>query len=209
MMTGQGFLAIWSDVPPEHETDYLHWMTREHAQERLAIPGFREVRLFRNTNAGLRRFFILYTLDSAEVMAIPAYLARLNDPSPWSRRIMPLLMNFRRGGGWVATHVGGGHGSLVAPIFVDDGLCPTPSHLTEIANRDRIVAVSLLHADAAATSIQTDEKRLRSHDHGFDKLMVVEALDAGALDGLLTEGAHVFEQIFAQDATSSNLGSLD
>jgi len=39
-MSGPGFLAIWSDVPAEQETDDLHWMTREHAQERLAIPGF-------------------------------------------------------------------------------------------------------------------------------------------------------------------------
>jgi hypothetical protein len=39
-MSRPGFLAISSDVPAEQETDYLHGMTREHAQERLAIPGF-------------------------------------------------------------------------------------------------------------------------------------------------------------------------
>ena len=40
-MTANGFLAIWSDVFADEETDYLHWLTREHAQERLGVPGFR------------------------------------------------------------------------------------------------------------------------------------------------------------------------
>lgn len=115
MRAGQGFLAIWSDAPPEHETDYLHWMTREHAQERLAIPGFRNVRLFRSTRTEYRRFFIPYTLESAEVMASPACLAQLNDPSPWSQRIMPMLVNFRRGGGRVELREGRGQGTLVTP----------------------------------------------------------------------------------------------
>lgn len=207
MMMGQGFLAIWSDVPPEHETDYLHWMTREHAQERLAIPGFRNVRLFRATSTQYRRFFILYALDNADVMASPAYLARLNDPTPWSRRIMPMLTNFRRGGGRVEASEGRGHGTLVVPFLADDGLAVAPIQLPEIVARDRIVAASLLHSDAGATSIQTGEKQLRSHDHGFDRLTLVEALDAGALNALLTDGAEIFEQIFAQDAKQSKLSS--
>ncbi|MGU9982305.1 hypothetical protein ACJ4V0_19905 [Phreatobacter sp. HK31-P] len=201
MMMGQGFLAIWSDVPPEHETDYLHWMTREHAQERLAVPGFRKVRLFKSISTQSRRFFILYALDNAEVMASPAYLARLNDPTPWSRRIMPMLTNFRRGGGRVEASEGCGHGTVVAPFLADDGLTVAPIQLPEIVARDRIVAASLLHSDAGATSIQTGEKQLRSHDHGFDRLTLVEALDAGALNALLTDGAEIFEQIFAHDAT--------
>lgn len=203
-MTSQGFLAIWSDVPPEHETDYLHWMTREHAEERLAIPGFRTVRLFRSISTEHRRFFILYTLDHAQVMASPAYLARLNDPTPWSRRIMPMLTNFRRGGGRVEAREGRGHGTVIAPILADDGLAGAPVQLPEIIACDRIVAASLLQSDADATRIQTGEKQLRSHDHGFDRLTLVEALDAGALK-TLDNGAEIFEQLFAQDATSEVL----
>ena len=37
---GEGFLAIWSDISQENETDYLHWFSREHAIERLSVPGF-------------------------------------------------------------------------------------------------------------------------------------------------------------------------
>jgi hypothetical protein len=41
---GAGFLAIWSDVKAEQETDYLHWLTREHTSERLDVDGFLRVR---------------------------------------------------------------------------------------------------------------------------------------------------------------------
>jgi len=77
-------------------------------------------------------------------MASPTYLVRLNDPTPWSRRIMPMLTNFRRGGGRVEAREGHGHGTVIAPILADDGLAVAPLQLPEIVARDRIVAASLL-----------------------------------------------------------------
>ena len=79
-----GFLAIWSDIDPAAETDYLHWMSREHAIERVSIPGFLSVRLFRALDVDARRYFILYELENAGVVGGPDYLARLNQPTPWS-----------------------------------------------------------------------------------------------------------------------------
>ena len=35
MIRGDGLLAIWSDVTPETEVDYRHWLTREHILERV------------------------------------------------------------------------------------------------------------------------------------------------------------------------------
>lgn len=32
---GQAQLAIWRDVEPGQETDYLHWLTREHVLENV------------------------------------------------------------------------------------------------------------------------------------------------------------------------------
>jgi len=89
-----GFLAIWSDISPENETDYLHWFSREHALERLSVPGFHSVRMFRALDIPERRYFILYCLENAGVVSSEAYLQRLNRPTPWSQRIMPLLGNF-------------------------------------------------------------------------------------------------------------------
>ncbi len=55
MSTGQGFLGIFNDVPAAAETDYLHWLTREHTQERLSVPGFLRVRVFRTEKEESRR----------------------------------------------------------------------------------------------------------------------------------------------------------
>jgi len=38
-MGGSGFLAIWSDLLPEDETDWAHWMTREHSIDRARMDG--------------------------------------------------------------------------------------------------------------------------------------------------------------------------
>jgi len=93
-MSGRGFLAIWSDIDAMAETDYLHWMTREHAIERVNIPGFLGMRMFRALQGDLPRYFILYEVETPDVVGSAAYLARLNSPTPWSQRIMPQLRNF-------------------------------------------------------------------------------------------------------------------
>src|SRR5437016_14150544 len=105
-MQGTGYLAIWSDLAPEDETDYLHWMTREHAAERVGVEGFLAMRLFRAIGTPERRYFVLYELESADVVGGPDYLARLNAPTPWSQRIMPRLGNFVRGGGHIEASAG-------------------------------------------------------------------------------------------------------
>ena len=46
-MQGAGYLAIWSDLAPQDETDWAHWITREHAAERVGINGFLACRIFR------------------------------------------------------------------------------------------------------------------------------------------------------------------
>ena len=58
-MQGSGFLAIWSDVEPSMETDYLHWLTREHTAERIGVTGFLATRVFKALGTEVRRFLIL------------------------------------------------------------------------------------------------------------------------------------------------------
>ncbi len=199
MRTGQGFLAIWSDVRPAQETDYQHWLTREHTEERVSIPGFLGVRVFRSRSGGDPRYFILYALETAAALSSPAYLARLNAPSPWSARIMPILGNFRRGGGTVIGRRGQGAGAVVAPLLIDREQA-IGVRLAEITAHDRIAAASLLKVDGAGTAIKTSEKTLRSGDQSFEALLLVEALDQESLAAALGGDSHeVFDQVFALD----------
>lgn len=177
-----GFLAIWSDLEPAAETDYLHWFAREHAIERVSIPGFLGVRMFRALDPEIRRYFILYELESAGVVNSADYLARLNQPTPWSQRIMPLLGNFGRGGGWVASVSGKGHGGYVAPLRLAAEMMGQAERLTTAAvAQDRIAAARLLATDHARTAVETREKGLRPKDRSFEGLLIVEGLDAAAV----------------------------
>ena len=118
-MQGAGYLAIWSDLTPQDETDWAHWITREHAAERVGVNGFLACRIFRALGVSVNRYFILYELEDERVVGGPDYLARLNAPTPWSQRIMPRLGNFARGGGRIAASAGTGQGGIVAPLRLD------------------------------------------------------------------------------------------
>ena len=182
-MTAPAMLAIWSDVTPEQETDYLHWLTREHTAERLGVPGFQAVRVFRAALPGVCRFLIVYELASAGVLTSAAYLARLNAPTPWSRRIMPLLRNFARGGGRVRDVRGTGGGAWVMPLRLDRMPAAAPALLDALAAEDRICAVRLLEVDQQGSGVPTGEKALRGGDAAFAGLLLVEATGADALRG--------------------------
>lgn len=193
---GQAQLAIWSDIEPGQETDYLHWLTREHVLERVGVDGFLSGRVFRAEAGGKRRFFITYELQDAGVLAGPSYLARLNAPTPWSQRTMPILQNFARGGGPEVARAGLGNGSVVAPLRLDlaaAGLQDAGAQqalVQKVAGLDAVAQVWLMQVDAAGTGVQTKEKSMRRSVEGvFDGVLVVEALHAAgaqaALDGLL------------------------
>lgn len=176
-MQGEGFLAIWSDVEAARETDYLHWLTREHTAERMSVQGFRAVRVFRALIGGINRFLIIYELDTPEALAGQSYLDRLNDPTPWSQRIMPMLGNFVRGGGRRVLSRGTGRAGFVAALPSAEVLPDSEAVVEGLAARDRIARVHLLQTDAARTAIQTNEKSLRPKDRSFASLLLVEGLD--------------------------------
>ena len=206
-MNGTGFLAIWSSVEPELETDYLHWMTREHAFERVSIPGFLGVRMFRARLDNERRYFILYRLADGQVVASPAYLERLNAPTAWSSRIMPSLRNFVRGGGRVISERGGGRGATVLAIPCKSSQAVSVSEaLDEVLAMDRVVSARLLETDLKGSSVLTTEKTLRSGDDSFEALLIIEALDDTpfrALPGALPSGIRnsgnegLYDEVFA------------
>ena len=196
-MQGAGYLAIWSDLAPEDETDWAHWITREHAPERIGIDGFLACRVFRALGTEVNRYFTLYELDDANVVGDADYLARLNAPTPWTQRIMPKLGNFVRSGGRIATSAGLGQGGIVAPLRLD--AAPSWDMITitaDLARLDRIIAARVLLTDAAKTSIPTREKGIRANDDSFVALLLIEGLDEPAVRAALQ---HARKTLPAQD----------
>jgi hypothetical protein len=211
-MRGAGFLAIWSDVEPDHLTDYRHWLTREHTTERVTTRGFLGVRVFRATRADIARFFILYELESPEVLDGPAYMARLNAPTPWSQQTMPRLGNFMRGGGVMTARAGRGEGSTIVALRIER-LPESPRQFADaIVALDGVAAVQIGATDLARTSVPTVEKGMRKDEGIFAGLLIIEALDVTALRGALRRAAEmapdiggagepeVYQGMFALDA---------
>jgi hypothetical protein len=200
-MRGTGFLAIWSDIEPKAVTDYRHWLTREHTTERVTTKGFLACRVFRADRSDIDRFFILYELEAPEVLDGPAYLARLNAPTPWSQRIMPQLGNFVRGGGLITARAGRGEGSTIAALRIEH-LPEEPKRLADaLVTLDGIAAVQVGATDRARTSVATVEKGMRQHEGFFAGLLIIEALDEAALRSALRRAAEIAPEVV------TNIGS--
>lgn len=96
---GQGLLAIWSDLDLEREDEFDTWHLNEHFAERVDIPGFLRGRRYVRTAPPAPEGAILLTLyetENVEVMASPAYLERLDNPTELTRRTVGLMANMRR-----------------------------------------------------------------------------------------------------------------
>ena len=209
-MQGHGFLIIWSDVDPAHETDYLHWLTREHAAERVSIPGFLAVRIFRALRPDVRRFVMNYELETAAVVDSPAYLARLNDPTPWTQKTMPRLRNFVRGGGRRLHSAGVGRGGYMTALSLPAAMPPEGEALVAaLAACDRISAVHLYATDSSRTAVQTREKDTRAAQPGagdpsYAGVLFIEGLDEQAIE----DARRRLRQINPELERESGVGAL-
>src|SRR5690606_6054350 len=88
-LLGKAALAMWWEIEAARQADFAHWHAHEHFPERLAIPGFRRASRWQCANGG-EGVFVMYELDSHEVLSSAAYVERLNAPTPWSCQMMPL-----------------------------------------------------------------------------------------------------------------------
>lgn len=177
----QALLAIRSDIAAAVERDYLDWLTREHMLERVGIESFLSARLLRSQHPGFGRYLILYELADASVVDSAAYRERLNNPTPWTTRMMPHLGNFVRGGGTVTTVAGAGNGAAVVAVMTGADSCARECEALEaVAQQPGIAAIRVLQTDMDRTSVATSERKLRSGDQSFEALLMLEAFDRGA-----------------------------
>lgn len=159
---------MWWDIAPGGDAEFHGWHTREHFPERLGVPGFLRGRRF-VAEQGEPRYFTLYELDSLAVMTSPAYLARLNDPTDWTRRVIPTFRNLNRTASRVTLSLGRGIGGTLATLRLGPRLGRedelrrwlTDTTLPTLLEQPRMVGVHLCEAEVEASRVQTEERRLR------------------------------------------------
>jgi hypothetical protein len=188
-MAGRGVLAFWHDVAPGGDGEFDQWHLREHIPERLAVPGFLRARRY-VTLGGPPKYFYFYETESLDTLQSPAYLARLGDPTPWTRRTMPLVRNNTRTACRVVATRGGGLGGVIATVR----LGPRAGHEEELrawltgtalpaaAERPGVVASHLLEGDAGVSgAARSDEKKLLATPDALVRWVVlIEAVDPSA-----------------------------
>jgi hypothetical protein len=94
-LRGRGMLITLTEVAAKDETDYNEWYNREHIDERVDMQGFRRSRRYVATK-GDPKYLATYECSKVTDLALPSYLARLANQTPWSQRVMKRFTKFHR-----------------------------------------------------------------------------------------------------------------
>jgi len=183
-----GILAIWNDVDPAMRADYESWYMREHLPERIGVPGFRFGRRYEAVDAETA-FFTYYEVDDPAVLTSKAYLERLDNPTPWTTRIMPHFRNPVRTvcrpvaavGGHMGGHVVTARFSAAPETPIGDVVARLGNGLLPgLAEDTDVCAAQIWAAVAAQTRPETREMALRGPDDLIDAALIVEFTRAAA-----------------------------
>ena len=179
-MSNKGFLAIWCEIGAEDLSDYRAWITKEHIADRTFLPGWNGARFCVDVTNELAHFF-LYATENKDVFSAQPYLNVLNNPSPWTNRIMPKFGPFDRALGEQLFKLGNGFGSYMMVSRIKDessiDLADIKSKFAKFMDMPDIVSVRLMKLDRSATDIKSQEKTMRKGAEGdFHYLLVIEAI---------------------------------
>ncbi|MDC6169579.1 DUF4286 family protein [Paucibacter sp. XJ19-41] len=186
-MLGQAALAMWWDIDAEVREEFEHWHSHEHFPERLALPGFLRASRWADAEGG-PGFFVLYELASYEALVSPDYLARLNAPSDWSKKMMPQHRAMVRSPCRVLESCGStvaGHALTLRCSPAAGEQQRLQSHLRALVRtlpaQPGLVGAQLLQTDKPAIA-PTTEQRLRGlADQAADWIFIATGYDAPAL----------------------------
>lgn len=172
---GKAAVTMWWDVPRDVQPEWEEWHTYEHMPERLAIPGF-----VRGTRwialSGEPSYFVLY--EAAELAAITSgpYVERLNNPTPWSRKMMPHHHNMVRGHCLLRSSHGGGMPYALATIRFSPG-----GDIPQLPSGKGVTGVQLLQSQPMPRA-PTTEQKIRGGDASVDWVLLIGGYDARAVE---------------------------
>jgi hypothetical protein len=179
-MLGKAAVAMWWDVAPEMKSDWEDWHSHEHMPERLGIRGF-----LRGTRwialSGEPSYFVLYEAEELATIVGGPYLERLNNPTPWSRKMMPHHRNMVRSLCTLRAGWGGGVPQTLATLR----FTPRAGALPELPRRKGLTGAHLLES-RPMTGPQTIEQKIRGGDSSADWVLLIGGYD----DDAVAKAAH-------------------
>jgi len=186
-LLGKAAVAMWWDMAPAHRVEFEDWHSHEHFPERMSIPGFLRGSRWASST-GTDGFFVMYELDVYETLTSPHYLARLNDPTPWSTKMMPRHRNMVRSQCRVVATFGGGIGGSIATTRVS----PRPGEadalrawltdaLSDLSHVPGITGCHLLQTHTPEADATQEQKIRGGADAIADWIVLVNGYDAQML----------------------------
>jgi hypothetical protein len=166
-LLGKAVVAIWNGLKPGARADFYEWHSREHMLERVAIPGFlRGRRLI--AERGHPEWFTLYEVEGPQVLAGADYLARLNAPTDWTKRVVPSFTDVTRSLCRTTFTTGPGVGGAMATIRCDAAAGRSAELagyfekvLASLAELPRVHGAHLCQVEADASAVETVERKVR------------------------------------------------
>jgi hypothetical protein len=197
-MNQQGILAIFNDVAAGRDAEFDAWFQSEHLLERLAVPGF----LFGRRHqaiSGSAAYSNFYLVESPAVLTSKAYLERLDNPTPMTKKIMSeVFLNMNRTLCHRTLRRGGFRGAYAVMMRFNDA--PDIEGLTQLANElanDTAVAACEIWTavDPAGQPVSMEEK-LRGGDKKIKACLMIDTLHQADAEKL---GARLAKQFANAD----------
>ena len=186
-LLGSAAVIIWNDVAAEGRDEFYVWHDKEHIPERLAIPGFCRGRRY-GKRGHSPEYLTLYEADDIGVVVSPAYLERLNAPTPATVATLRHFRKTSRAVCRIVQSVGSSSGGFALALRIEVPPDTTETFrrfmsgaLAQAADLTGIVACHLFAADQTASRVNTAESSTRAFDIP-SWVVLVEASDEGAAD---------------------------
>lgn len=178
---GGAAMLLWYDIVPGQVGEHDEWHTREHFPERVGIPGFLRAQRWVAQGSTSPRYLVTYEVRDIATLTSAPYRERLDDPSDWTRRMMPHFRGMTRGFCAPATRIGDVQGAEVLAIRY----APAPGQRDSLARwlaEDSLPAIAQRRGFASAAVFvaaadppMTSEQRLRGRDASVDSVILVSS----------------------------------
>jgi hypothetical protein len=188
-LLGRAAMLLCYDIVLEQIAEHDDWHTRQHFPERVGIPGFIRAQRWVSSLPGLR-YFVVYEVSDVDVLSSAPYLERLNNPTPWTSRIMPSFRGMVRG----FCKLDSSHGSVLGTTGVtarysaapgmEDRLCSwlIGDLIPDLMQRKGCTSAFMLRSESAPE--MTAEQRIRGRDASVDRVLLVTGYSTELIAGL-------------------------
>lgn len=177
-----GVLSVWNEYPGDDSAFYERWYMTEHFPERLGVPGFLRGRRYRAIDAD-RTYFTFYDLTSPDVLFSSPYLARLNDPTAWTKKIMTRWSSMFRTVCRREARVGNAIGGFVAVARFEGPVAISRGQAEEFKERlaePGVVAVDVWQATAEQNAATKEAAARPEADLWITAAIIVETTSEAA-----------------------------